>query len=224
MDREVTVLQALQLGFRKGLRFYGRSSRPEFWKFFLLTWVMVAASVVLTRVPVVGSLLQAVVIITILCCQYTAIIRRLHDLDRSGKIIALPYLIALGYFVALIPVHALYPEIATGAMSTIAGCAMVLYLYILYLCSNEGTQGPNRYGTDPNDASIEQQDFVNPKHMASPELLGDPWRKFKNKVDQEKAAQAAGADQAAAPQVEPISVPTPTGRKSRRQRKTESKQ
>lgn len=224
MDREVTVLQALQLGFRKGLRFYGRSSRPEFWKFFLLTWVMVAASVVLTRVPVVGSLLQAVVIITILCCQYTAIIRRLHDLDRSGKIIALPYLIALGYFVALIPVHALYPEIATGVMSTIAGCAMVLYLYILYLCSNEGTQGPNRYGTDPNDASIEQQDFVNPQHMASPELLGDPWRKFKNKVDQEKAAQAAGADQAAAPQVDPISVPTPTGRKSRRQRKTESKQ
>ena len=224
MDREVTVLQALQLGFRKGLRFYGRSSRPEFWKFFLLTWVMVAASVVLTRVPVVGSLLQAVVIITILCCQYTAIIRRLHDLDCSGKINALPYLIALGYFVALIPVHALYPEIASGVMSTIAGCAMVLYLYILYLCSNEGTQGPNRYGTDPNDASIEQQDFVNPKHMASPELLGDPWRKFKNKVDQEKAAQAAGADQAAAPQVEPISVPTPTGRKSRRQRKTESKQ
>ena len=101
---------------------------------------------------------------------------------------------------------------------------MVLYLYILYLCSNEGTQGPNRYGTDPNDASIEQQDFVNPKHMASPELLGDPWRKFKNKVDQEKAAQAAQAAGAEAPQVEPISVPTPTGRKSRRQRKTESKQ
>ena len=82
-----------------------------------------------------------------------------------------------------------------------------------------------RYSShNQKDASIEQQDFVNPKHMASPELLGDPWRKFKNKVDQEKAAQAAGADQAAAPQVEPISVPTPTGRKSRRQRKTESKQ
>lgn len=233
MDREVTVLQALQLGFRKGLRFYGRSSRPEFWKFFLLTWVMVAASVVLTRVPVVGSLLQAVIIIAILCCQYTAIIRRLHDLDRSGKIIAFPYLIALGYFIALIPVHALYPEIATGVMSTIAGCAMVLYLYVLYLCSSEGTQGPNRYGTDPNDASIEQQDFVNPQHMASPELLGDPWRKFKNKVDREKAAQAAAtqaaaaagteATSSAAPSVEPIKVPTPTGRKSRRQRKTESK-
>ena len=85
MDREVTVLQALQLGFRKGLRFYGRSSRPEFWKFFLFTWVMVAASVVLTRVPVVGSLLQAVIIIAILCCQYTACAGLLRGLNPGAR-------------------------------------------------------------------------------------------------------------------------------------------
>ncbi len=242
MSREVTVLQALVLGFKtKGLRFYGRSSRSEFWKFFLLSWVMIAASVLLTRIPVVGSLIQALVIIAILCCQYSAIIRRLHDLDRSGKIIALPYLIAIAYFVALMPVHALYPEHATTITSTIAGCAMVLYLYILYLCGNEGTPGPNRYGTDPCDESQVQQDYVNPEHFADPEYLGDPWRKFKNKVAKEKAreqaqhqapeqGQAARSDSAAAPQeptAESISVPTPgstaSQRPSRRQRHHQQK-
>lgn len=203
MGRDVTALQALVLGFKKGLRFYGRSSRSEFWKFFLISWIMIAASVLLTRIPVVGSLIQAIVIIAILCCQYSAIIRRLHDLDRSGKIIAVPYLIALGYFVALMPMHALYPEIANGVMSTIAGCAMMLYLFILYRCSNEGTIGPNRYGTDPNDDSQAQQDYVNPEHLTNPEYLGDPWRKFKNKVAQEKAKQAGDKQTS-------VSVPTPT--------------
>lgn len=246
MGREVTVLQALVLGFKtKGLRFYGRSSRSEFWKFFLLSWVMIAASVLLTRIPVVGSLIQALLIIAILCCQYSAIIRRLHDLDRSGKIIALPYLIAIAYFVALMPVHALYPEHATTITSTIAGCAMILYLYILYLCGNEGTQGPNRYGTDPCDESQVQQDYVNPEHFADPEYLGDPWRKFKHKVAKEKAqkqakeqtattAQAANAaahaDTSADAQADAaarISVPTPgsavPNRPARRQRHHEQK-
>ena len=222
MSREVTVLEALKLGFTKGLRFYGRSSRSEFWKFFLLTWIMVAASVLLTRIPVVGSLMQALLIIALLCCQYSAIIRRLHDLDRSGKIIAVPYVIAIGYFVALIPVHALYPEAATGIMSTIAGIAMVLYLYILYLCGNEGTQGPNRYGTDPCDESQVQQDFINPAHLADPELLGDPWRKFKRKVAQEQAAAQAAKEQPEEAQT-PAAVPTPkvANRKPRHQRKAD---
>ena len=141
-------------------------------------------------------------IIAIIACQYTATIRRLHDLNKSGKIVALPYVLTLVYLVAMGPLNALHPEYAPQVLDGIVTLASLSYVYILFLCTRIGTKGNNNYGTDPLDKSQQSQDFINPDHMTSPEYLGDPWRKFKAKVAREKAREKQG--------VEHISVPTPS--------------
>lgn len=199
----MNIKESLIIGFKtKGLRFYGRSSRAEFWYFYLSTCFLIAISFKLNIIPVVGSLLQALVIIAIVACQYTATIRRLHDLNKSGKIVALPYIFTLAYFVTMGPINALQPELAPKVLDGLVTLATLSYLYILFLCTRIGTKGNNNYGTDPLDKSQKSQDFINPDHMIAPEYLGDPWRKFKAKVAREKAQGTK------APEM--VSVPTPT--------------
>lgn len=202
----MTVKEALIIGFKtKGLRFYGRSSRAEFWYFYLTTCVFIGVSFKLNIIPVVGSLIQALAVIAIVACQYTATIRRLHDINLAGKIVAAPYVLAIAYFVAMGPLNALYPEYSQQILDGLVTLAALSYIYILFLCTRIGTKGNNRYGTDPLDKSKQAQDFINPDHMTQPEYLGDPWRKFKAKVAREKEQKAKNDTE----QDNYISVPTP---------------
>lgn len=187
----VTIKEALILGFKtKGLRFYGRSGRAEFWYFYLFSCFIIGVSFKLNVIPVVGSLVQALVVLAIVACQFTATIRRLHDINLAGKIVAAPYVLSILYFVAMGPLNALYPEYSQKILDGLVTVAVLSYIYILFLCTRIGTKGNNRYGTDPLDKSKQAQDFINPDHMVQPEYLGDPWRKFKDKVAREKAKKA----------------------------------
>lgn len=192
----VNIKEALIIGFKtKGLRFYGRSSRAEFWYFYLSTMVFIGVSFKLNAIPVVGSLIQAIVIILIVACQYTATIRRMHDLNMSGKIVAAPYLLTLIYLVALGPVNVLYPEFGPKILDGLVTLTVLSYLYLIFMCAKPGTKGNNRYGTDPLDTTQEAQDFINPSHLESPDLLGDPWAKFKAKVAREKKRKQKSSEE-----------------------------
>lgn len=202
----MNIKEALIIGFKtKGLRFYGRSSRTEFWYFYLSTCAFIGVSFKLNIIPVVGSLIQALAVIAIVACQYTATIRRLHDINLSGKIVATPYILSLLYFIAIGPLNALYPEYSKQVLDGLVTLAALSYIYILFLCTRIGTKGNNRFGTDPLDKSQKSQDFINPDHMVQPEYLGDPWRKFKAKVAREKEQQASGDNNSN----NFVSVPTP---------------
>ncbi len=225
-------IDAVVTGFRhKPFRFYGRSSRSEFWYFYIATIMILSVSSVLLKVPVVGGLLQAVLIIGVCFCQISAIVRRLHDTDHSGKLVAIPYLLFIVYFIALIPLHAMHKEQAPTILGTIAAAAGLSYACLLMLCAIKGTQGPNRFGTDPLDPTVVAQDFINPSHMEVPEYLGDPWRKFKAKVAREKAAEAQAASTDAdgsnadskADIPAHVSVPTPNANKKPRKDRKKGK-
>lgn len=224
----MNIKEALIAGFKtKGLRFYGRSSRAEFWYFYIATMIFIGVSFKLNAIPTVGSLLQAVAIIAIIACQYTATIRRLHDTDMSGKIVAAPYLLTLVYLISWGPLNALQPEYGPKILDGIISVITVSYFYILFLCAKPGTKGNNKYGTDPLDTSKESQDFINPVHMEVPQYLGDPWAKFKARVARDKQKQqekdeaiAAGKEVEEEPKY--VSVPTPksdNNKPSRRDRK-----
>lgn len=183
------MLQSLLLGFKiKAFHFYGRSSRAEFWPFYLTSWLVLLLSCCLYLIPVVGSLIQAIVFILVLLCQITATMRRLHDLNLRGWWLVIPYLLPLVYFVARHPVYVLYPKQAWILDALVVLCALS-YLILWGMCLKNGTVGNNRFGTDPL-SSEPQQDFVDKRHLSSPEYLGDPWRKFKSRVEQEKVEQA----------------------------------
>lgn len=187
----MTFSQAVITNFKhKSFRFYGRSSRHEFWYFYVALLAGGALCFCLSFVPIVGSLLVALGILYLCCCHITALVRRLHDCNRSGKLVALPFLLLLAYFVARIPLHALYQDYAAMTLNGILGLSILSYILLLGLCCQQGSKGNNRYGTDPLDSSVPAQDFINPEHLEMPEYLGDPWRKFKAKHDRQNSKNA----------------------------------
>lgn len=205
------MFQSLRLGFKvKAFHFYGRSARAEFWPFYIASWVILACSFILGFIPIVGSLIQAIVFILVVLCQITATMRRLHDIDFRGWWLIVPYLLPVVYFVARQPVYVLYPEQAWTLDGLVVLCVLA-WLCIWGLCLKRGTQGNNRFGTDPLGLEP-QQDFIDKRHLASPEYLGDPWRKFKARVDQEKKEQSQQAmlvQQNQHPQSTQQALPTP---------------
>lgn len=69
-------------------------------------------------------------------------IKRLHDRDRPGHLIAAP--IVLGAIIAVV-IAAVYQS----AAAVLPGAGFVALLALVPLGFLKGTQGPNRYGSDP---------------------------------------------------------------------------
>lgn len=144
---------------------------------------------------------MALVVIYLVWCQSSAMVRRLHDRNYSGKWVLLPFVLLVLYFVARMPLYALHPEQATWALTAIALLGAGSYLLLLVLCALAGQMGSNRFGTDPLDSATPAQDFINPEHLEMPVYLGDPWRKFKDKQARAQARAQAQAQSAAEHQV-----------------------
>lgn len=186
----VTFYQTALIGFKhKSFRFYGRSSRTEFWYFYLATLLLGVICALFSLIPIVGALIVAVMMLYLCLCHCASIVRRLHDLDHAGTWVALPLLLLITYFVARIPLFALYHEQAKLILKLLLAISVCSYIGLLVWCSRAGTKGNNRYGTDPLDHTVPQQDFVKTEHMQIPEYFGDPWRKIKAKQQMQKQQQ-----------------------------------
>ena len=120
--------EAIEAGFKKYFDFDTRSCRSEFW-FWTLFVVLVNMLLTLAGAFVSSSIdwLGVVFSMVTLIPGISITVRRLHDLDKSGWWI----LIALVPFIGLI-------------------------LLIFWECL-KGTEGPNRFGEDPLDATSEAE-------------------------------------------------------------------
>lgn len=107
--------------FRKYAQFHGRADQAEFACWCLFTWGWAAIVGALDLLQLIdGLLLLALVGAAMLLPTMAVIVRRLHDIDRSGW-----FLLAL-----IVPVAGFY----------------VLY----FLVRQPGTPGANRYGAEPS--------------------------------------------------------------------------
>jgi len=124
---------------RRYADFEGRSSRMEYWMFYLFTLIlgMVAAVVILAIAfllyamnlseSAMGMVLVPVYLILFVASMALIVptiavaVRRFHDQDKSGWM----------FLLALIPL--------VGGI-----------IFLVFMCL-EGTQGPNRFGPDPVD-------------------------------------------------------------------------
>ncbi len=125
--------------------FRGRARRAEYWWFVLFT---VGTSLIgsaldmlfgFDEVGVFGTLFA----LALLVPGIAVLVRRLHDIDRSGWS-------ALALF--LPPALAALVGVAAGGELGIAvGFAVTLALYgtAIYFLTRPGTAGPNRFGDDP---------------------------------------------------------------------------
>jgi len=136
----MTFGESIRTCFSKFLTWQGRAARSEYWYFVLFCFLCQIAAGVVDGVlgtgfkymnPVTGveqSMFYGwVYVLTGLALflpQLAALVRRLHDTDRSGW----------WYWIALIPL-------------------VGIILLIVWLASR-GTSGPNRYGADPLDGDL----------------------------------------------------------------------
>ena len=159
--------------------FSGRSSRAEFWWFFLFTmvfylvvWFALLGSVGASMssleggaepsVGVLGALGVGVIFIglfwlAIIIPTIALQVRRLHDQDRSGWWVGGYYLLYAVYMVmsfgTVLGAAGDDPsQISPGALigTMIIGLGFFIYsIILLVFFCTQGTKGPNRFGPDP---------------------------------------------------------------------------
>ncbi|WP_164156817.1 DUF805 domain-containing protein [Sandarakinorhabdus rubra] len=130
--------------------FSGRASRPEYWWFTALTFL--------------ASLVGGFLLVVLFVPSLAVTVRRLHDLDRSGRWVLLHIAGMLLPVVLMVGIMSLSGAIQTGDLtSTLAeGSGVILFwavlaaavglnLMLLYWYAQPGTPGPNRFGPAPED-------------------------------------------------------------------------
>lgn len=138
-----------------------RASRSEYWWFFLFAFALQQVIGFLTVLPG-GMYLTIAILLYVGWAQIAVTVRRLHDLNYSGKWLWFAYGPAfLGIFL-MIYAGGLDPEtlaavedgnvpendlLTYGSFLTIIG--FVLSFGVMILCAKAGTVGDNRFGPDP---------------------------------------------------------------------------
>lgn len=148
--------------------FEGRASRAEFWYFVLcsLLFTLAAALVDLALFDEAtlraGGVFYPIACIFFLLPSIAVTVRRMHDIDRSGKRVLWYVLFTAAWVAALLVGTLLFfaagavggepPLWAKVFMGVIGFCAVVTVVWgVLFLvwCARRGTPGDNRYGADP---------------------------------------------------------------------------
>lgn len=88
----MNFLQAIEAGFMNYANFTGRASRSEFWFFSLFIFLGNIVVVILAGILDV-DVLKSVWDLAILVPSISVAVRRLHDTDKSGWWILLPFTI-----------------------------------------------------------------------------------------------------------------------------------
>jgi uncharacterized membrane protein YhaH (DUF805 family) len=125
--------------FKNYANFQGRARRSEYWYYALFNVILILPLYVIamiglvseiTALSIVGGLGYIVILLGTFIPSLAAVVRRLHDVGRSGWY----------YFIALIP---------------IAG-VIILIVWLF----TEGNRGANEYGDDPKNPGIPELEFT----------------------------------------------------------------
>jgi len=154
----MTFEQSIKTCFKKYAVFSGRASRSEYWWWVL--FIILAGSVVeifdavifLDEWGPVSTLFWLVILLPDICVTF----RRLHDFDRTGWWVLYWPLI----MVAVVLLFALY-EVTTdnsGGFRFFLGIIICIIWQIVWFAT-KGTQGDNRFGSDPLAPQIQEVDW-----------------------------------------------------------------
>ena len=139
--------KAIETFFKRYFDFQGRSSRSEFWWFFLLDR-LIKISVGYSEFIFLLMLWDIATIVGFISLT----IRRLHDLNRSGFWLLIPFLpIILG--------EIMYLEIQISQSSYILEIIVLIpWIILLVYFIFPGTKGLNKFGANPVKKIINHQE------------------------------------------------------------------
>ena len=115
---------------KKYVDFSGRARRSEYWYFALFNIIFLIVALVLDNVlgttvpPMPYGVFYIIYGLIVLLPGLAVLVRRLHDVGKSGAYILLAFIPLIGA------------------------------IWLLVLCFTEGTTGKNEYGEDPKAVSI----------------------------------------------------------------------
>jgi uncharacterized membrane protein YhaH (DUF805 family) len=154
--------------FRRYADFSGRAPRAEYWWYRLgigvLGFILAMLDLLVLHGPIYGNRGILGIALGLACAlpSIALLVRRLHDIDRSGwwAVVQIPmYSLAVA---GKSPLQAgtLLKTLPTGlnilAALTWAVAAILLFVFVL----TPGTEGPNRYGPDPYGSSELEEVFA----------------------------------------------------------------
>lgn len=126
-----------------------RATRSEYWWFFLLYFI--SSSILKLFIEMVGitfSWIFNIILIYLTFCFFTVSVRRLHDVNRRGFWLLLPWAtLFLSVAVEKLDDDGLdMPEFLPDICLFI-GSGLIIYIFVLTMLI--GTKGTNRFGKDP---------------------------------------------------------------------------
>jgi len=107
--------------------FNGRARRKEYWMFVLFNIIFIAVATILDNVlglafyPLPCGPLYLIYMISVLAPSLAVVVRRLHDVGKSGWFI----------LISIIPI--------------------IGWIWMLYLMISDGEEGANEYGDNPKE-------------------------------------------------------------------------
>jgi uncharacterized membrane protein YhaH (DUF805 family) len=142
------VFQSALQTLKKYAEFNGRASRHEFWCFVVFVIIVNALTGLLGMM--FGYILSGLIGLLLVIPQIAVAVRRLHDLGKSGRELAIPCIM-----VALMPVGFMFrgflPKIiALGYL----GITLLVFANLLTLFLKKGSTIPNKYGAAPTAFSF----------------------------------------------------------------------
>lgn len=139
---------------KKYADFKGRDTRPQFWYFYLIHFII---SLILGVIDnFIGSeIFVGLYGLAVLIPTLAIMTRRLHDIGKSGWWILTLFLVPFGLFIALtiillivLAITGMTPDpFSTALMSPVI--ILIIFAYFIYLFAPKGENKPNKYGPVP---------------------------------------------------------------------------
>jgi uncharacterized membrane protein YhaH (DUF805 family) len=150
----MNFLDAIKSAFINWRNFSGRASRSEFWYYALFVFIVdkilrfLKLELIVSDTILSNIIFGAIIPILFLVPYCGVLIRRLHDIDKSTWwFLLMPFMIAIGSIAGVSYSFGLQIGFIMTALVCLIGFPIII-VAVIFL-SKKGTNGPNRFGTDP---------------------------------------------------------------------------
>ncbi len=162
----VSFGEAIKLGFNGYVKFSGRSTRAEYWWWFLFYNLVGMGASTLDRA--VFPVFSLIIGLAFFLPNLAVSVRRLHDINRTGwwlffwfLIMLVPTIIIIvGFFTAFESIWEGNWDETGSWMMLILGVVLIVIISLLIFIwwiiwfVKQGDFGPNKYGLDPRGESV----------------------------------------------------------------------
>lgn len=148
---------------RNYVDFTGRARRAEYWYFTLFALILLVLASLLDLIcfGAPNQWIYRLTALFLIVPSVSVLVRRMHDIGRSGTIVAWYYFAAVVWsFAAAVFASSAFESAMSGVSDTVpngfvalllvGGVAILIWsVYFLVWCCTPGIPGDNEYGPDP---------------------------------------------------------------------------